>query len=122
MRKTVIKYVVRMNMFVFCLVLSLALPIIVEAAQKETDNNPTTIKLNKYSVALFVKNQYKIKPTITNPSGSVQYTTKNSKIATVSSNGVVTANKAGTTTIIVKNNAVAAKLKVKVNISLKVKN
>ena len=44
-------------------------------------------------------NTYQLKPTLNNISGTVSYSTSNSSVATVSSDGIITAKKAGTATI-----------------------
>lgn len=62
--------------------------------------NAATVKLNKTSVTLAVDKKVTLK--VLNSTGKVTWTTKNKGIATVSSAGVVTGKKAGSTTITAK--------------------
>ena len=96
----------------------------------------TTIDLNKYSATLYRKGTVQLKATVHEPNGKTKWTSSNTKVATVSSTGKVTAKAKGTATIkaangnawetakiTVKNptlNATAAKLYVKGSKTLKI--
>jgi hypothetical protein len=78
---------------------------------------PASVKFSTSSVSLGVGEKYTAKVTISpaNSVSTVKYTTSNSKVATVSSKGVVTAKKAGTAKITVTtSNGKKATLTVKV--------
>ena len=131
--KNKVKYIAISNVFIIvCLVLVFLFPIgagaeetnptdatnateyTTESTTEATEMQPTTITLKTYKTTLYVKNTYTIKPTVTNAVGSVQFTSKSNKIATVTAQGVVTAKKAGTTIITVENNGATANFKVTV--------
>ena len=76
---------------------------------KITVKNPT---LNKTSLNLKVKKTYTLK--VQGKIGKVTYSSSNKKVATVNSNGKVTAKKKGNATITVKANGITLKCKVKV--------
>ena len=59
----------------------------------------TTIDLNKYSATLYRKGTVQLKATVHEPNGDTTWTSSNTKIATVSSTGKVTAKAKGTATI-----------------------
>lgn len=96
----------------------------------------TTIDLNKYSATLYRKGTVQLKATVYEPNGKTKWTSSNTKVATVSSTGKVTAKAKGTATIkaangnawetatiTVKNpklNATASKLYVKGTKTLKI--
>ena len=74
----------------------------------------TSIKVNKRSVSLAVKQKFKIIPII-KPITSTQkvtYTISNKRVATVSPKGVITAKKKGTATITIKSGSKSVKVKV----------
>ena len=76
---------------------------------KNTKSDPakqTYIQLKKSSASMYVKGTYKISAAIRNPKGKTTFTSGNSKVAKVSSKGVVTALKKGIAAITVKNNGV----------------
>ncbi len=74
-----------------------------------TETQPITIiKLNVPRRRIYVNDTFTIVPTVTNQVGSVKYTSNNTKIATVNSNGVVTGKKEGKTQIIISNNGSTA--------------
>jgi hypothetical protein len=84
-----------------------------------TTKNPTvakktTVKLAKSSATLYRKGKTTIKVTVKNGKGKTTYKSSNTKIAKVSSKGVVTAVKAGTAKITVTNNGVKKTFKVTV--------
>jgi hypothetical protein len=74
----------------------------------------TTIKLTKTSAKIYVKGKTTIKATVKNGKGKTTYKSSNTKVAKVSSKGVVTAVKAGTAKITVTNNGVKQTFKVTV--------
>jgi len=96
----------------------------------------TTIDLNKYSATLYRKGTVQLKATVHEPNGKTKWTSSNTKVATVSSTGKVTAKAKGTATIKAKNgnawetakitvknpklNATASKLYVKGTKTLKI--
>lgn len=84
---------------------------------KNTKSDPakqTYITLKQTSASLYVKGTYKINTSVRNPKGATTYISSNSKVAKVSSKGVVTALKKGTATITVKNNGVKKTVKITV--------
>ncbi len=84
---------------------------------KNTASDPakqTYISLKKSSVGLYVSGTYNTDAKIRNSKGKTTYKSSSSKVAKVSSNGVVTALKKGTAKITVKNNGVERKLTVTV--------
>jgi uncharacterized protein YjdB len=74
----------------------------------------TTIKLSKTSAKIYVKGKTTIKATVKNGKGKTTYKSSNTKVAKVSSKGVVTALKKGTAKITVTNNGVKKTFKVTV--------
>lgn len=71
---------------------------------------PTSIYLNKYIVELKVGSTYDISYSVDNPKGDTTFMSDDTSVAKVSSNGKVTAVKAGTARITVKNNGVSRTL------------
>jgi hypothetical protein len=76
----------------------------------------TTVKVTTSKKTLYVTDTYIIKPTVENGKGTTTYQSDNKSVATVNGNGKVTANKAGTAKITVRNNYV------KVVVTITVKN
>ena len=74
----------------------------------------TTIKLNKSSATVYVSNTVQLKATVKGTKSKVKWTSSNSKVASVSSKGKVTAKKKGTATIKAKVNGKTASCKVTV--------
>ena len=74
----------------------------------------TSITLNKTSVSLYRNGTYGLKATVDNPNGNTTYTSSNSKVASVSDMGKITAKSKGSATITVKNGF--AKVTVKVTV------
>jgi hypothetical protein len=73
------------------------------------------LTFDKYNVGLKVGKKYTIKPKLfIGASKKITYTSLNSKIATVSKNGLVTAKKAGTTKIKVQANGLTKYITIKV--------
>ncbi|MBC5714130.1 Ig-like domain-containing protein [Roseburia sp. BX1005] len=72
--------------------------------QNETPAAETTIRLDKKSLTLGVKEKYNLKATVEGAAKgqAVTYSTSKSSVATVSANGKVTAKKKGTATITAK--------------------
>lgn len=63
---------------------------------------PTSMALNAEAVTLYVKEKFQVTPTLNAGSDTLYaYSTKNKKVATVSSSGLITAKKKGTTTVTV---------------------
>ncbi len=83
---------------------------------KDNDNKKpqTSITLKNSKITTYVKKKPKVNATITNAVGATTYKTSNNKIATVSSQGVITAKKKGTVKINVTNNGVTKTLNVTV--------
>ncbi len=77
---------------------------------------PTRIKLNQKSVALKVKGSVNLKASISGKKGTVNWSSSNPAVATVSSKGKVTGKKRGTATITASLNGAKATCKVKVTI------
>ena len=76
--------------------------------------NPS-LAFDKYNVGLKIGKKYALKPTsVEGPSSTVTYTSLNTKIATVSKSGIVTAKKAGNTKIKVQANGLTKYITVKV--------
>ncbi|MCC8046410.1 MAG: Ig-like domain-containing protein [Clostridiales bacterium] len=73
-----------------------------------------TIKLNKSSKTLYTDETVKLTATVKGGSKTVRWSSSNTKVATVSSSGEVSAIKAGTATITAKANGVSATCKVTV--------
>ena len=74
----------------------------------------TSISLNKTSVSLYRKGTFGLKATVKNPNGNTTYTSSNTKVATVSSAGKITAKAKGSATITVKNGFAKKTVKVTV--------
>lgn len=74
----------------------------------------TYITLKQTSASLYVKGTFKINTSVRNSKGATTYSSSNSKVAKVSSKGVVTALRKGTATITVKNNGVKKTVKITV--------
>lgn len=88
-------------------------------ACKVTVKNAVTVtaapKLNKTSISLKVSNTFTLKATVNGKTASkVTWSTSNKSIATVTTNGIVTGKKAGSTTIKAKVNGKAVACKVTV--------
>ena len=80
---------------------------------------PTSMALNVEAVTLYVNEKFQVKPTLNEGSDTLYaYTTKNKKIATVSSDGLITAKKKGATTITVTTHNGLSKT---VNVTVKAK-
>ena len=63
---------------------------------------PTSMALNAEAVTLYVKEKFQVTPTLNEGSDTLYaYSVKNKKVATVSSSGLITAKKKGTTTVTV---------------------
>ena len=80
---------------------------------------PTSVSLNKTSLTLDVGKSYTLTKTVSPSNAATSYTwrSSNTSVATVDSNGKVTAKKAGTATIMVKtSNGKTANCKVTVNL------
>lgn len=78
----------------------------------------TKIKLNKTSLTIPVKKAYQLKATVSGTSGTVKWSSSNSKIVYVNSSGKIAAKKTGKATITAKVNGVKASCKVTVVKSL----
>lgn len=74
----------------------------------------TTVSLAKTSGSVYVKGKTTVKATVKNGKGKTTYKSNNTKVAKVSSNGVVTGVKKGTAVITVTNNKVSKTFKVTV--------
>lgn len=75
----------------------------------------TKVKTSKKTITLSVGDVYKIPVKLTGGSGKITYKSSKKKYASVSSNGIVVAKKAGTTKITIKTyNGKTYKLKIKV--------
>ena len=68
----------------------------------------TSITLNKTSATLYRNGTLQLKATVNNPNGKTTYSSSNTKVATVTSTGIVTAKAKGTATITVKNGSAKA--------------
>ena len=82
-------------------------------------SEPTSVSLNKTSLTLDVGKSYTLTKTVSPSNAATSYTwsSSNTSVATVDSNGKVTAKKAGTATIMVKtSNGKTANCKVTVNL------
>ena len=82
-------------------------------------SDPTSVSLNKTSLALEIGKSYTLTKTVSPSNAATSYTwrSSNTSVATVDSNGKVTAKKAGTATITVKtSNGKTATCKVIVNL------
>ena len=82
-------------------------------------SEPTSVSLNKTSLALEIGKSYTLTKTVSPSNAVTSYTwsSSNTSVATVDSNGKVTAKKAGTATITVKtSNGKTANCKVTVNL------
>ncbi len=75
----------------------------------------TFVTLKKNSGSLYVKGSLKIPVSVKNPSGKTEFASSNNKVAKVDSSGKITALKAGTASITVKNNKVKKTFSIKVN-------
>ena len=75
----------------------------------------TSISLNKTSVSLYLKGTFGLKATVANPNGNTTYSSSNTKVASVSSTGIITAKAKGSATITVKNGFAKKTVKVTVN-------
>lgn len=80
----------------------------------EPTEKKTTIVLPSSSIVLYIKGTFKIYPKINNPKGKTTYKSQNPDIASVDSEGKITARKKGTTKITVTNNSVSKSLQVTV--------
>ena len=74
----------------------------------------TKISLSKKSATLYRKGTLKLKATVHAPNGKTTWTSSNTKVATVSSTGKVTAKAKGTATIKVKNGNASKTVKITV--------
>jgi uncharacterized protein YjdB len=74
----------------------------------------TEVSAKATKSTIYVKQTTTVKADVDYPVGKTTYTSSNTKVATVDSKGKVTAKKAGTTTITVKNNGATAKVKITV--------
>ncbi len=74
----------------------------------------TSLSLEKSSATVYVKGTTQINAKVANSSAKTTYTSSDTKVATVSSTGKVTAKKAGKATITVTNNGVSKKFTVDV--------
>ena len=74
----------------------------------------TTISLNKTSATLYKKGTLQLKATVKNAVGKTTYSSSNTKVATVSSKGKITAKAKGKATITVKNGLTKKKVKITV--------
>ncbi len=72
-----------------------------------TESPKTTITLPKANASLFIGDRANINAVITNGFGATTYRSSNTKVAKISSNGLVTAVGAGTAKITVTNNGVS---------------
>ena len=92
----------------------------VDASNNETDQETTikivkpTIKLDKKSESMYVKESFVLKATITGKEDKASFKSSNSSVASVDKNGKVTAKKKGTATITASANGVSAECKVTV--------
>ena len=93
----------------------------VDASNNETDQETTikivkpTIKLDKKSESMYVKESFVLKATITGKDDKASFKSSNSSVASVDKNGKVTAKKKGTATITATANGVSTECKVTVN-------
>ena len=83
------------------------------ASVKVTVKKPT-IKLSRNSLKLANGEKFTLKATVNGPSKKVSWKSSNSSIASVSSNGVITAKKNGSVTITATANKVSAKCTIKI--------
>ena len=92
----------------------------IDASKNETAQETTikivkpTIKLDKKSESLYVKESFVLKATITGKEDKASFKSSNSSVASVDKNGKVTAKKKGTATITATANGVNAECKVTV--------
>lgn len=94
-------------------------------SQSPAQTEVTSIKLNNNTLSMYVGNSKTIKATITpaNAKTKITWSTSNSKVATVTSGGKITAKKAGTATITVRtSNGKTAQCKVTVKEKAKTSN
>lgn len=97
-------------------------PIITEplptTATEPSEITPTPVKKTTVKVTspktMYVGRTATVKKSITNPVGTTTYSSSKKSVATIDKKGKITAKKAGTTYITVKNNKVSAKIKLKV--------
>ena len=92
----------------------------IDASKNETAQETTikivkpTIKLDKKSESLYVKESFVLKATITGKEDKASFKSSNSSVASVDKNGKVTAKKKGTATITATANGVSTECKVTV--------
>ena len=92
----------------------------VDASKNEATQETTikivkpTIKLDKKSESMYVKESFVLKATITGKEDKASFKSSNSSVASVDKNGKVTAKKKGTATITATANGVSAECKVTV--------
>ena len=92
----------------------------VDASKNEATQETTikivkpTIKLNKKSESMYVKESFVLKATITGKEDKASFKSSNSSVASVDKNGKVTAKKKGTATITATANGVSTECKVTV--------
>ena len=92
----------------------------IDASKNETAQETTikivkpTIKLDKKSESLYVKESFVLKVTITGKEDKASFKSSNSSVASVDKNGKVTAKKKGTATITATANGVSTECKVTV--------
>ena len=92
----------------------------IDASKNESTQETTikivkpTIKLDKKSESMYVKESFVLKATITGKEDKASFKSSNSSVASVDKNGKVTAKKKGTATITATANGVSAECKVTV--------
>ncbi len=79
-----------------------------------TTEAKTTITLKAAKTSIYVGDTTTVKATVTNSNGATTFSSSNTKVATVSSKGVVKGLKAGSVTIIAKNNGKSDSVKITV--------
>ena len=83
-------------------------------ATEPTTEAKTSISVKAAKTSIYVGDTTTVNATVENPNGATTFTSSNTKVATVSSKGVVKGLKAGSVTIIAKNNGKSDSVKITV--------